>query len=109
VYLDLLHGEPERAMTSLYAKHKATASIITALAKGGFVERFEREDRRREVAEALGRLGPDERLLVVMKDVEGTSIQDIAASLGLRAGTVKSRLHRSREKLARILGQGALS
>jgi len=43
VYLDLLHGEPERAATSLYEKHKATAAVLAALVKKGFLERFQRE------------------------------------------------------------------
>jgi primosomal protein N' (replication factor Y) len=55
VYLDLLHGEPERAMTSLYAKHKTTASIIAALAKGHLVERFQRDLFRTPAYEADAR------------------------------------------------------
>jgi len=43
VYLDLLHGEPERAMTSLYAKHEVTFPVIRALANRGLIERFERD------------------------------------------------------------------
>jgi RNA polymerase sigma-70 factor (ECF subfamily) len=95
------------------SRHRRRARAAAAAALTGPVahpaDGLEREDRCREVAEALGRLGLEARLLVVMKDVEGMSIQDIAASLGLREGTVKSRLHRSREKLALFLEEGALS
>jgi primosomal protein N' (replication factor Y) len=43
VYLDLLHGEPERAVTSLYAKHAATAAVISSLVRRNYIERFERD------------------------------------------------------------------
>ena len=43
VYLDLLHGEPERLAAALYDKHQATASVLAALVKKGLVERIERE------------------------------------------------------------------
>ena len=43
VYLDLLHGEAERAATDLYRKHGVTGAALAGLAKKGLVERFERE------------------------------------------------------------------
>ena len=43
VYLDLLHGEPERPAAALYQKHQATRAVITALEKKGLVESIERE------------------------------------------------------------------
>ena len=70
-------------------------------------EGLEREQRRACVREALATLSADDRMLVVMKDVEDLGIAEIAATTGLPEGTVKSRLHRAREKLARRLGEGA--
>ena len=43
VYLDLLHGEPERAATSLYQKHAVDSTVLRALEKKGLVRREERE------------------------------------------------------------------
>lgn len=63
-----------------------------------------REESRNALRRALASLGPDERLLVVLKESEGMSVEEIAHALSIPAGTVKSRLHRSREKLARLLG-----
>jgi primosomal protein N' (replication factor Y) len=66
VYLDLLHGEPERAVTSLYAKHRVTAPVIAALVKRGLVERLERDLFRTPAYEADARsrekhvLNPDQ-------------------------------------------------
>ncbi len=43
VYLDLLHGEPERAATTMYEKHGVNATILRTLEKRGFITRFEKE------------------------------------------------------------------
>lgn len=43
VYLDLLHGVPERAATSLYEKHAANGTILRALEEKGLIRREERE------------------------------------------------------------------
>jgi RNA polymerase sigma-70 factor (ECF subfamily) len=67
-------------------------------------DELERNERRREVSAALFSLPRDERLLVLMKDCEDMSVGEIAGTLGIPEGTVKSRLHRTREKLARLLG-----
>jgi RNA polymerase sigma-70 factor (ECF subfamily) len=54
---------------------------------------------------AFNRLKEQERLLLLMRYVEELSIAEISDITGLRSGTIKSGLHRSREKLARILGE----
>jgi RNA polymerase sigma-70 factor (ECF subfamily) len=63
-----------------------------------------REERRQRLRMALASLQPDERLLVVLKESEGLAVEEIARVLSIPSGTVKSRLHRSREKLALLLG-----
>ena len=47
---------------------------------------------QREIAE----LDPEHRLLIVLRDVQGMSYQDILKVTGLQEGTLKSRLHRAR-------------
>jgi RNA polymerase sigma-70 factor (ECF subfamily) len=66
-------------------------------------EELSREERRREVGRALMLLREEERLLLLMKDCEGMPVEEIAVILGIPCGTVKSRLHRTREKLAAAL------
>lgn len=62
-------------------------------------------DRVARVLEAHIQALPDEqRLLVVLRDVEDMSYEEIADVTGLPLGTVKSRLHRARAELARTLG-----
>jgi RNA polymerase sigma-70 factor (ECF subfamily) len=51
----------------------------------------------------LAQLEPEHRLLIVLRDVQGMSYQDILKVTGLQEGTLKSRLHRARVALkARI-------
>jgi len=51
----------------------------------------------------LAQLDPEHRLLIVLRDVQGMSYQDILKITSLQEGTLKSRLHRARTALkARI-------
>ncbi len=54
---------------------------------------------------AISQLEPDARMLVALRDIEGLSYEEIVDITELRLGTVKSRLHRAREKLAALLGR----
>lgn len=51
---------------------------------------------QRAIQRELAALEEDHRLLIVLRDIEGLSYQDIQGITGLPAGTVKSRLHRAR-------------
>ncbi len=55
---------------------------------------------RAAVHRAIDELDDDQRVLVLLRDVEGLSYEEIVSITGLALGTVKSRLHRAREKLA---------
>lgn len=46
--------------------------------------------------EGVAELDPEPRLLVVLRDVEELSYQEIGEITGLPEGTIKSRLHRAR-------------
>jgi RNA polymerase sigma-70 factor (ECF subfamily) len=56
-------------------------------------------ERCRSVTRALRNLRPDHRAILVLRDLEGLSYQEISAALGLNIGTVKSRLARSRQEM----------
>jgi RNA polymerase sigma-70 factor (ECF subfamily) len=63
--------------------------------------------RRRTVAaikRALAALPLKQRELVVLRDVQGLSYEEITAVTGIAPGTVKSRIARARESLRRKLG-----
>ncbi len=64
---------------------------------------YTRETVSRLVDAALGQLDEEQRIVLVLRDVEGQSYEDIAAITGLQLGTVKSRLHRGRQRLKEAL------
>ena len=56
-----------------------------------------------DVQRALDALSPDFRAAVVLCDIEGLSYEEIAATLGIKLGTVRSRIHRGRAQLREAL------
>ena len=52
---------------------------------------------------ALDKLPFDQRAVLVLREIDGLSYEEIADSLGVAVGTVKSRLARGREELRRAL------
>ncbi len=56
-----------------------------------------------DLQEALDSLAPDFRAAVVLCDVEGLSYEEIGATLGVKMGTVRSRIHRGRQALRAAL------
>ncbi|HEY3609436.1 MAG TPA: RNA polymerase sigma factor SigM [Pseudonocardiaceae bacterium] len=61
-------------------------------------------ETRLVVADALAALPEEQRVPIVLVDVEGYSVADTARLLGIAEGTVKSRCARGRAKLAKVLG-----
>jgi len=60
-----------------------------------------------DVQRALDALAPDFRAAVVLCDIEGLSYEEIAATLGIKLGTVRSRIHRGRAQLREALAHRA--
>ncbi len=60
-------------------------------------------ERRTMLRNAMRGLRPEDQMLLHLKDGEGQGIGELAALTGLPAGTVKSRLARSRAKVAKAL------
>jgi RNA polymerase sigma-70 factor (ECF subfamily) len=75
---------------------------------GGADVVLERSELEAALHRAIAELPDDRRIVVVLRDLEGLSYEDIARTLGLELGTVRSRLHRARmdlkDKLERFLG-----
>ncbi len=60
-----------------------------------------------DVQAALDALPPDFRAAVVLCDLEGLSYEEIAATLGVKIGTIRSRIHRGRSQLRAALAHRA--
>ncbi|MGH3241967.1 MAG: RNA polymerase sigma factor SigE [Spirillospora sp.] len=57
-----------------------------------------------DIERALDDLPPEYRAAVVLCDIEGLSYEEIAATLNIKLGTVRSRIHRGRAQLRDTLG-----
>ena len=64
---------------------------------------YARREQIEAVRRAIDELPPDHRELIILRDINGLSYDEIAEATGLYPGTVKSRLSRAREKLKNIL------
>jgi RNA polymerase sigma-70 factor (ECF subfamily) len=62
-------------------------------------ERLEQRELRGVIQEKLGELTPDHRAVVILRDIQGLSYDEIASALDIEGGTVRSRLHRARMEL----------
>ena len=56
-----------------------------------------------QIQAALDALAPEFRAAVVLCDIEGLTYEEIAATLGIKLGTVRSRIHRGRVQLREAL------
>lgn len=71
-------------------------------------DRSLRNELAGEIQRALAELEPDQRLAVVLSDIQGLSYDEISSATGWPLGTVKSRLSRGRAQLRQVLRQGEL-
>lgn len=59
----------------------------------------ERSETDQQLASLLAFLTPDHRAIIVLREIEGLSYEEISASLKINLNTVRSRLKRAREAL----------
>jgi RNA polymerase sigma factor (sigma-70 family) len=57
----------------------------------------------RRLGELWKRLGKEQRSLLALHDIEGYSLAELGDITGLKVGTIKSKLHRARVKLGRLM------
>jgi RNA polymerase sigma-70 factor (ECF subfamily) len=65
----------------------------------GPTARLDRDERCRQVRQAIGELSDEHRAILVLREIEGFTYETIAEILDLPVGTVRSRLHRARLQL----------
>jgi len=56
-------------------------------------------DARLDISQMLSELSPEHAQVIVLREIEGFSYEEMAEALGVPRGTVESRLHRAREEL----------
>jgi RNA polymerase sigma-70 factor (ECF subfamily) len=81
----------------------ALAYDLAPAASGNPYRALEDKDRSSLVRRGLDQLPGKLREAVILRDLQGLSYQEMALRLALPEGTVKSRINRGREELARLL------
>jgi RNA polymerase sigma-70 factor (ECF subfamily) len=66
-------------------------------------ESAETAELRDALSEAIGGLPPDQRLAIILRDVQGLEYEEIAEATNTSLGTVKSRINRARSRLRKAL------
>jgi RNA polymerase sigma-70 factor (ECF subfamily) len=102
------HWRSERRMLRAYAR---TGVDPVVAGDDEILERLDADAQRRVLAAALAELRPHDREILLLHAWAELSDSEIAAALSLPTGTVKSRLHRTRERLRNRLdryGQAAV-
>jgi RNA polymerase sigma-70 factor (ECF subfamily) len=89
--------------------HAATASEIEATSfdvvarQESALEEMEAKELGSAIERAIERLRPEYRACIMLRHVEGRSYEEIAATLDLPLGTVKTYIHRARHQLREAL------
>jgi RNA polymerase sigma-70 factor (ECF subfamily) len=83
--------------------HDLVAFDLAPAVSGNPQRAMEDRDRRTFLRQGLDLLPDKLREAVVLRDLQGLSYQEMADRLALPEGTVKSRINRGREELARLL------
>lgn len=68
---------------------------------------LERKEEEYRIQQALNRLSPEHRAVLILKDIEGQKYETMAAILEVPIGTIRSRLHRARSELREVLEKEA--
>jgi RNA polymerase sigma-70 factor, ECF subfamily len=65
--------------------------------------KMQQSEWRTEMLDAIDSLGEKHRVVVILRYYAGMSNEEIAETMGLPSGTVRSRLHTARERLRQVL------
>ena len=112
---DAEHSTPARAWIATIARrhlidrHRRQKVRGTAVSPDSLVDPanpetlLRKKSREQRLESAIQQLPPDQRRVVVMHHIHGVPLQTLAQEEAVALGTIKSRLHRGRARLAQLL------
>ncbi len=105
VCLDYLRKRGKRQTVSLSAEDDDGEQVQLELADTAQSPEtlLEKKLTRESVRRGLERLPPDARQILLLREIQGLSYEEIGETLGLEPGTVKSRIFRARKRLCAFL------
>ena len=106
----ILVRQAARSRRSLGARSQKLrlGSSVEDLERGGqlppgFDQPMSRTDAKLDVMAMLEKLSPDQQEIIVLRELQQLSYDQISQSLGIPLGTVESRLYRARAELRQLL------
>jgi len=105
--IDLIR-KPARRETELYenpsiADEAHTLPFVSRIDGADPVDAVRRREIRERIQKALDQLPPYHRSVILMREVEGMSYQEMAEAMDVSKGTIMSRLFHARQKLQKAL------
>ena len=97
----LTMGDTEEIETLVHHQHEGTAFDSSNLSPE---ELYIRQERQQLVQQAIAQLPLHFRTVVIMREINELSFEEIAETLNQPVGTVKSNMFRAKQKLRDILG-----
>ena len=95
-----IDGSPHAASAA-----EAEATSLDVQSRGESpLDEMEARELGTAIEQTIARLRPEYRACIVLRHVEGRSYEEIAATLDLPLGTVKTYIHRARHELRDMLG-----
>jgi RNA polymerase sigma-70 factor (ECF subfamily) len=93
---------PQASLDALYVEDESASDYLVSHSEQpeGYTQRMELQQA---IMACLQELPDDQRAISILSDIEGLNYQEIADTVGLALGTVKSRLSRSRARLRECL------
>jgi RNA polymerase sigma-70 factor (ECF subfamily) len=110
VTIDFLRKRQLETVSIEGSPHAATAAEVEATSfdvearQETALEAMEAKELGSAIEQAIAGLRPEYRSCILLRHVEGRSYEEIAATLDLPLGTVKTYIHRARHELRRALG-----
>ena len=95
----MVEDEASKALEAEEVTVRSAETGFAAEAESSVMDKPDRLALAAQLERALTSLSDDHRDVVLMHDLEGFTTAEIAGVFGISEGTVKSRLHRAREKL----------
>lgn len=104
-YVDTVRQRARSPVLELVAGGDADEDPLDRMpaTRDGPEERAERSGQRDRILAAVRQLNPEQRAIIAMHDVEGYSLEELEKMLETPIGTLKSRLHRGRQRLRALL------
>jgi RNA polymerase sigma-70 factor (ECF subfamily) len=104
-YVDLVRQRTRSPIIQPATETEEDGDPLDAFAaiEDGPEERAERSRLDERILHALSRLNPEQRAVIILHDIEGYSLVDLETMLDAPLGTLKSRLHRARQRLRKFL------